>query len=99
MAILQVQDVDDRLYEALKQRAKLDNRSISQEVVSILEDSLAGIAHLNENATREFLELEWTDSRDAQEIIDDILNDRYCPEGIQLSSLRAKRSNPASRIE
>ena len=30
MAMLQVRDIDDRLYDRLKFAAKLDNRSISQ---------------------------------------------------------------------
>lgn len=34
MAILQVRDMDDRLYDRLKFVAKLDNRSISQQVVT-----------------------------------------------------------------
>jgi hypothetical protein len=35
MAILQVRDIDDHLYEALKSAASASNRSISQEVVVI----------------------------------------------------------------
>lgn len=38
MAILQVRDIDDRLYDFLKRSAKLRNRSISQEVITIMDD-------------------------------------------------------------
>ena len=40
MAMLQVRDIDDRLYDRLKFAAKCDNRSISQQVISILKDKL-----------------------------------------------------------
>ncbi|MFH0911673.1 MAG: antitoxin [Planctomycetota bacterium] len=41
MANLQVKGMDDGLYRALGQRAKLDNRSISQEVVVMIQECLA----------------------------------------------------------
>ena len=41
MATLQVKGMDDDLYEALKGRAKRDNRSITQEVVTMIRESLA----------------------------------------------------------
>lgn len=37
MAILQVRDIDDRLYASLKAIAKSQNRSISQGVIYIIE--------------------------------------------------------------
>ncbi|MEW5814047.1 MAG: antitoxin, partial [Spirochaetota bacterium] len=37
MANLQVRDIDDRLYTVLKQRARAKHRSLSQEVVHIIE--------------------------------------------------------------
>ena len=37
MATLQVRDIDNELYELLKKRAAGERRSISQEVVRILE--------------------------------------------------------------
>ncbi len=37
MANLQVRDIDDKLYDSLKRRADLEHRSISQEVVMIIE--------------------------------------------------------------
>lgn len=41
MANLQVRDIDDRVYNELKQRARSKHRSLSQEVVSIIEDYLS----------------------------------------------------------
>ena len=38
MAMLQVRDLDDRLYDRLRFAAKIDNRSISQQVVTILQN-------------------------------------------------------------
>ncbi len=37
MATLQVRDIDDRLYESLKTFANSEKRSISQEVIHIIE--------------------------------------------------------------
>ena len=41
MATLQVKGMDDRLYDALAARAAGENRSISQQVVTIIRDFLA----------------------------------------------------------
>jgi plasmid stability protein len=41
MATLQVKGIDDRLYEALRARAAMENRSISQQVVAIVRQYLA----------------------------------------------------------
>nr|BAL57940.1 hypothetical protein HGMM_F53C10C14 [uncultured Acetothermia bacterium]BAL58554.1 hypothetical conserved protein [Candidatus Acetothermum autotrophicum] len=40
MATLHVRNVPDRLYEALKARAQADGRSLSAEVLTILERAL-----------------------------------------------------------
>jgi plasmid stability protein len=76
MAILQVRNVDDRLYDSLKQKAQIDNRSISQEVISILEIYLSNPDSYSINSTREFLKLSWDDNRNADEIIDSLMKDR-----------------------
>ena len=74
MAILQVRDVDDRLYSSLKEIARRENRSLSQEVVSILEKYLSNPKGFSNNSTDEFLNLanSWTDIRSSEEIIRDI---------------------------
>jgi len=78
MAILQVREVDDRLYSLLKAKAKRENRSLSQEVVSILENYLSNPASFSRNPTKEFLSLAetWTDERTAEEIINQIKQSR-----------------------
>lgn len=78
MAILQVRDIDDRLYSSLKAIAKSENRSISQEVISIIEKYLSNPAIYKNNPTREFLALSgaWDDERNADEIIDSIKKSR-----------------------
>ncbi len=78
MAILQVRDVDDHLYTALKSAAKEEKRSISQEVIVILRKYLANPSHCQINPTRDFLSLSgsWTDDRPAGTIIADIREQR-----------------------
>ncbi len=78
MAMLQVRDMDDRLYDRLKFAAKRDNRSISQQVVTILQNYFTSVPVKPKNATEEFLKLSgaWDDARSTEEIIDDIRNTR-----------------------
>ncbi len=78
MANLQVRDLDDRLYNSLKNLAKRENRSLSQEVISILEKYLSNPAVFNSNSTKEFLSLSgaWDDDRTAGEIIAGIRKNR-----------------------
>jgi len=71
MANLQVKDIDDRLYKALKQRAKMEKRSLSQEVVKILEEYLSR-PQKGLNRVETFLELSWDDHRETEEIIAEI---------------------------
>ena len=78
MAMLQVRDLDDRLYDRLRFAAKIDNRSISQQVVTILQNYFTSIPVKTKNATEEFLKLagSWEDSRTTDEIVDDIYSSR-----------------------
>ncbi len=78
MANLQVRDLDDRLYNSLKLKAKMENRSISQEVIYILEKYLSNPSEYNNCTTKEFLSLcnAWDDDKDADEIINNIKKDR-----------------------
>jgi hypothetical protein len=78
MAILQVRDIDDRLYSSLKNLAKSENRSLSQEVISILEKYLSNPVAFKNNPTREFLSLSgsWEDNRTADAIVKDIKKNR-----------------------
>jgi plasmid stability protein len=77
MATLQVRSIDEQLYQALGKRAALDNRSISQEVIAILKEHLSQPVQ-HKNATEQFLDLcgSWEDDRDAEEIAQDIRQQR-----------------------
>jgi hypothetical protein len=78
MAILQVRDMDDRLYSSLKAIAKSENRSVSQEVISIIEKYLSNPLVFKNNPTKEFIALSgaWDDKRNADEIIDSVKKNR-----------------------
>ncbi|PKA16978.1 FitA-like ribbon-helix-helix domain-containing protein [Leptospira haakeii] len=78
MANLQVRDIDDRLYEALKRRAEMEHRSVSQEVVLLIENYLAHDNKESERKTLDFLELSgsWVDERSADKIAKDIRSSR-----------------------
>ena len=78
MAMLQVRDIDDRLYDRLKFVAKHDNRSISQQVITILQNYFTSVPSKSKNATEEFLKLagSWEDSRTTEEILEDIYDSR-----------------------
>ncbi len=74
MATLQVKGMDDRLYEALGARAKMDNRSISQEVIALIRQFLATPPADTAKASKGLADLSggWEDSRSPEEIIDDL---------------------------
>lgn len=78
MANLQVRDIDDRLYEALKRRAEMEHRSVSQEVVLLIENYLAYDNKESERKTLGFLELSgsWVDDRSPDKIVKDIRSSR-----------------------
>jgi len=74
MATLQVKGMDDRLYNALKVRARMEKRSLSREVVKIIEEALSAPPRSPADAARAFLALAgtWRDERPAREIVADI---------------------------
>ncbi len=78
MANLQVKDIDDNLYEALRRLASDERRSISQQVAFILEKYLASKASFDRNPTDAFLALsgEWRDDRKAEDIAKNIRQSR-----------------------
>jgi plasmid stability protein len=78
MATLQVKGFDEALYKALGARAKRENRSISQEVVNLVQDYLARPGGCAEEATRAFLALwgSWEDKRSPRQIAQDIRKSR-----------------------
>lgn len=72
MAILQVRDIDDSLYDALKTLAKKERRSISQEVIMMIESYISQPKTSAAEATEEFLNLSWKGDESADEIINDL---------------------------
>ncbi len=78
MANLQVKDIDENLYKALKIRAKSKRRSLSQEVIRLIEEYLNQPEGTRIDSTRQFLDLSWENDKDesADEIIAQIKKDR-----------------------
>ncbi len=76
MANLQVKGMDDHLYEDLKNMAKAENRSVSQEVIYLVKKYLASSkAFKSVQAPADILlqlSGSWDDSRDSDEIIAEI---------------------------
>jgi hypothetical protein len=66
------------LYQALGARAAMENRSISQEVVSIIQKYLSAPLDDSRANARALMELagSWQDERSAEEIARDIRNSR-----------------------
>ena len=71
MANLQVKDIDNQLYESLRTLAKQERRSISQEVVYILEKYLSAPKSFEQNSSDELLKLTspWDEDKSSEEII------------------------------
>ena len=72
MAILQVRDIDDKLYEALKKRAKYERRSVSQEIIKIVEEYMENTELSNRRSTEEFLRLTWESDEPAEELVKEL---------------------------
>ena len=70
MATLEVKGIDRRLIKALGARAESEDRSLNEEVLTMLSDSLARPSRRTEEATRALLELagSWKDKRSARQI-------------------------------
>lgn len=76
MANLQVRDIDNQLYKSIKALAQRERRSLSQEVIRILEDYLQNPSKKTMNPTAHFLDLSWDDNRNAETLIKDIRKSR-----------------------
>lgn len=76
MAILQIKGIDDAFYLRLKQMAAADSRSVSQEVLHLTKEYMAGreAQDLDATSARALLQLagSWKDDRDAAEIAREI---------------------------
>jgi plasmid stability protein len=88
MATFQVKGMDKRLYQALAARAARENRSVSQEVVSILQQYLASSIKDFQSTGEAILTLagSWQDERSAEEIV----------RGLRQSRRLSSRRFPAS---
>ncbi len=77
MAVLQVRNMADDLYGALGRRAALDNRSISQEVIEIIQTYLS-TPRKRRCGDEEALQMagSWDDSRAADEIVSQLRQER-----------------------
>lgn len=73
MANLQVKEISDELYNSLRVLAKKEKRSISQEVVLILEEYLSRPLVFDQNPTDQLMKIagSWEDDRSADEIVSD----------------------------
>ena len=78
MANLQVKDIDENLYKALKIRAKSKRRSLSQEVIRLVEEYLNQPEETRVDSTKQFLSLSWKSGKDesADDLIAQIRKDR-----------------------
>lgn len=78
MANLQVRDIDNKLYDSLKKRAKRQRRSLSQEVIHIIEDYLSRPNIDSQKQSELFLQLtgSWEGKESADEILDAIRKGR-----------------------
>ena len=78
MPNLQVRDRDAQLYNWLCVNAKLANHSISQHVITILQEKAAAPQETPTTAVDAFLALNdsWGDDRSAEEIVSEIRNSR-----------------------
>lgn len=77
MAILQVRDIDDNLYHAIKRQAEKERRSISQEVITILESHFSESRHRSVmDRVAEFTNLEWIGNESPEEMITQIKTSR-----------------------
>ncbi len=77
MAVLQLQDIDDQLYLALKNIAKKEHRSVSQEVIMMIESYIGSPPNTSAaKVTEDFLNLFWTGDEQAEELASSIRKQR-----------------------
>jgi plasmid stability protein len=76
MANLQIKNIDEDLYKEIKRAASAENRSVSQQVLTLIRDYLAKRNQVSKLKTpaQVLLELSgtWEDERSAEEIVRDI---------------------------
>ncbi|GEM_PF-252857 len=77
MATLQIKGLDPTLLDALKSRAKRERRSVSQQVIVIIQDYLWRPGYSPKEATEAFLAMTWADDRPAEEITKELRAQRH----------------------
>lgn len=87
MANLQIKNVQDDLYEEIKNLALSENRSVSQQVLALIKDYLAKRTRIASLKTPAEILLElsgaWQDPRDPDELIADIRGARKNSQKLQ----------------
>jgi len=80
MANLQIKGIEDNLYKKIKKMAASENRSVSQQVLSLIKEYIArkGKIQSLKPPAQVLLELSgsWEDNRSADKIISEIKRDR-----------------------
>ncbi len=80
MANLQIKGIEDSLYKKIKELAASENRSVSQQVLSLLKECLSrrGARKNLKSPAQTLLELtgSWEDNRTAEKIISEIKRGR-----------------------
>lgn len=80
MANLQIKGVDDDVYADLKALAASENRSVSQQVLSLVKGYLNRRHHLDHTKTPAEVLLDlsgsWEDDRPPEEIVEELRNHR-----------------------
>lgn len=76
MANLQIKGIDDEFYNDIKRMAKAENRSVSQQVLTLLKEYVAKKGKISKISTPADVLLKlsgsWIDDRGADEIIGQI---------------------------
>lgn len=72
MAILQVRNLDDSIYLSIKKEAEKEGRSISQEVIKIIQYYFSKPDIKQPSATESFLNLHWQGESSADQIVSEI---------------------------
>lgn len=81
MATLQIKGIDDHFYGQIKRMAAAENRSVSQQILYVVKEYLARERQPKQTKLPAEILLElsgsWQDSRNADEIIEDIQKNRH----------------------
>ena len=85
MAILQVRNLDDSIYLSLKREAEKEGRSISQEVIKIIQYYFSRPSVKQPSSTQSFLNLNWQGNKSAEKIISEIHASRKNSKRFKLS--------------